>query len=182
MEPFLDMPLVAPNHIEKGTGRLLAVETARDQGAESGKYLVRPGQVVYSKIRPSLAKATMVGFSCLCSADMYALQGKPGVVLNSYLMWILLSRAFTDIVVDQSARVAMPKVNQESLGAAPIWYPSVQEQEAIVAYLQKETGEIDRSIADVRASIALSKERRAALISAAVTGKIDVREHSGVKR
>ena len=40
---FKRLPLIAPNHIESGTGKLLLVETADEQGAESGKYLFRRG-------------------------------------------------------------------------------------------------------------------------------------------
>lgn len=57
--------------------------------------------------------------------------------------------------------------------AAPL--PPSGEQSLIADYLDHETAEIDATIADAREAIALSKERRAALISAAVTGKIDVR-------
>jgi len=53
--------------------------------------------------------------------------------------------------------------------------PPRREQDAIVTYLDIETAEFDAAIADAREAIALSKERRAAVISAAVTGKIDVR-------
>lgn len=53
--------------------------------------------------------------------------------------------------------------------------PSIAEQGNIVDHLDQETAELDAAIADAREAIALSKERRAALISAAVTGKIDVR-------
>jgi type I restriction enzyme, S subunit len=48
--------LIAPNHVESGTGRILYTETAVEQGAISGKYLVRPGDIIYSKIRPALNK------------------------------------------------------------------------------------------------------------------------------
>ncbi|MDD9828150.1 MAG: restriction endonuclease subunit S, partial [Deltaproteobacteria bacterium] len=44
------------------------------------------------------------------------------------------------------------------------------------AYLDRETGKIDALIGKVEGAIALLREYRAALISAAVTGKIDVRE------
>jgi type I restriction enzyme S subunit len=54
--------------------------------------------------------------------------------------------------------------------------PSIQEQTAIAAFLDRETAHIDRLIAATDKSIALAQERRSALISAAVTGKIDVRE------
>lgn len=56
--------------------------------------------------------------------------------------------------------------------------PSIEEQQAIVSWLVDELDEIDAAIADAKESIKLSKERRAALISAAVTGKIDVRNHT----
>ena len=51
-EQFREKVLIAPNHIESGTGRILHMETANEQGAISGKYLVEPGDIIYSKIRP----------------------------------------------------------------------------------------------------------------------------------
>ena len=53
---------------------------------------------------------------------------------------------------------------------------SVHEQRAISHYLDQETGKIDTLVAMVREAIDRLKELRTALISAAVTGKIDVRE------
>ena len=50
IEPYASMLLIAPNHIESGTGQLLATETAREQGADSGKYAFDAGAVLYSKI------------------------------------------------------------------------------------------------------------------------------------
>ncbi|WP_157571426.1 restriction endonuclease subunit S [Kocuria rosea] len=57
----------------------------------------------------------------------------------------------------------------------PFLRPPKAEQQAIVERLNHETKEVNAAISDAQKSIALSKERRAALISAAVTGKIDVR-------
>lgn len=56
--------------------------------------------------------------------------------------------------------------------------PDLTVQEDFLHNLRSETAEIDAAIADARESIELSKERRAAVISAAVTGKIDVRDHA----
>lgn len=53
--------------------------------------------------------------------------------------------------------------------------PPIPEQSAIVAYLDRETSRIDALSAKAREMIDVLKERRQALISAAVTGKIDVR-------
>lgn len=68
-------------------------------------------------------------------------------------------------------------LNAEQVGNFRIPTPSLDEQREISAYLDDETAEIDAAIADAREAMELSKERRAALISAAVTGKIDVRSH-----
>src|SRR3989442_14160070 len=54
--------------------------------------------------------------------------------------------------------------------------PERIEQQAIVEMLDRETAEIDALIAKVREGIEKLKEYRTALISAAVTGKIDVRD------
>jgi type I restriction enzyme S subunit len=55
-----------------------------------------------------------------------------------------------------------------------VLYPPLNEQRAIADDLTQQQRATDSAIADAREAIALSKERRAALISAAVTGKIDV--------
>ena len=55
-------------------------------------------------------------------------------------------------------------------------FPPLPEQQAIAAYLDEQTARFDALMAEARRGIELLKERRTALISAAVTGKIDVRE------
>ena len=54
-------------------------------------------------------------------------------------------------------------------------YPPLKEQAAISATLDRETARIDALIGKVEHSITLLKERRAAFITAAVTGQIDLR-------
>ena len=54
-------------------------------------------------------------------------------------------------------------------------YPSLGEQETISIHLDSQISRIVRSIAKVQESIATLREYRTALVSAAVTGKIDVR-------
>jgi len=56
--------------------------------------------------------------------------------------------------------------------------PPIKEQAAIVSHLDAETSRLDGLKVEVEQSITLLKERRAALISAAVTGKIDVRGYA----
>ena len=57
--------------------------------------------------------------------------------------------------------------------------PPLSEQRAIADYLDRETAKIDRMVAKVETAIARLREYRTALITAAVTGKIDVREALG---
>jgi type I restriction enzyme S subunit len=57
----------------------------------------------------------------------------------------------------------------------PITQPPLDEQSAIADYIAKQLDRWDRLIAEGVRSVELLQERRSALISAAVTGKIDVR-------
>lgn len=168
-----DLILIAPNHIESGTGRLLFRETASDQGAESGKYPCKKGDIVYSKIRPKLAKATIAPEDCLCSADMYPLRGGDSFY-NKYLLFFLLTQKFTNWAVLESERVAMPKINRDSLSVVKLPKPMRAEQQAIASFLDKETSKIDTLVSESESAIELLKERRSALITNAVTGKINV--------
>jgi len=67
-------------------------------------------------------------------------------------------------------------LNTDTIGDIYLPRPSDAEQEAIVQCLDRETARIDALVAKVREAINRLKELRTALISAAVTGKIDVRE------
>ena len=82
-------------------------------------------------------------------------------------------------LVVASTRAAQPHLNAEELGDALILLPPLPEQGAIAAYLNRETAKLDVLGAKVREAIERLKELRAALISAAVTGRIDVREEAG---
>lgn len=173
--PYNDYILIAPNHIESGTGRLLEKQTAEEQGADSGKYICKLGEVVYSKIRPALAKVCISPENnVICSADMYPINGKNGLN-NDFLMWFLLCDSFTRFAVNQADRVAMPKINRDSLGECRIPVPPKLEQNRIVTLIKHKTAVLDALINKSSKTILLMQERRTALVSAAVTGKIDLR-------
>ena len=80
-----------------------------------------------------------------------------------------------------STRSAQPHLNAEELGEALILLPPITEQRNIAAFLDSETARLDSLIAKVREAIECLRELRTALISAAVTGRIDVREEAGCK-
>ena len=172
---YRNMVLIAPNHIESGTGRLLAQETAAEQNAESGKYTCKEGAVIYSKIRPALAKVVIAPCDCLCSADMYPMSCSEKAD-PEWLFYLMLSTPFTAWAVLESDRVAMPKINRESLSGLRVFVPPIEEQKHMVGYVNTQLRRIDSLIEKTHRSIELLKEKRSALITAAVTGKIDVRE------
>lgn len=170
--PYSELPLYAPNHIEPATGRLLGVETAAEQGADSGKYPVRSGEVVYSKIRPALRKLIIAPKDGLCSADMYAISPVRGVSAR-FLFWAMLSEGFSSAATLASDRVAMPKVNRDTLADFPLPHPPLATQKAIAAFLDRKTAAIDALIARKQRLLDLLAEKRAALINQVVIKGLD---------
>ena len=68
---------------------------------------------------------------------------------------------------------AVPSFSEGDQGQLPIAIPPVSEQYAIVDYLDRETARLDELAARTRDTTALLRERRAALVAAAVTGQIE---------
>lgn len=67
------------------------------------------------------------------------------------------------------------RIKQNDLDNLPLPIPPIDEQRAIVKHIDHQTSRIDTLIAKAEEHIALAKERRAALITAAVTGQFDIR-------
>ena len=74
---------------------------------------------------------------------------------------------------------SMQNIGQDTIRELVSAWPSLQEQRAIVVYLDRETARMDGIAQAIRAQIGTVREYRQALISAAVTGKIDVRGEAG---
>ena len=72
-----------------------------------------------------------------------------------------------------------PKLMNNVMKGIRVPFPPVEEQQAIADFLDRETAKIDRMVAKVETAIDRLREYRTALITAAVTGKIDVREALG---
>ncbi|MGO3343183.1 restriction endonuclease subunit S [Glutamicibacter arilaitensis] len=90
---------------------------------------------------------------------------------KDYLVLLLRARKLNDL----ADKTAQPLITGSLVTAQRLPHPPIEVQRSIASYVRHETAEIDAAIADAREAITLSKERRAAVISAAVTGKIDVR-------
>jgi type I restriction enzyme S subunit len=77
-----------------------------------------------------------------------------------------------------TSKSAQPNLSMENLGNLPIPIPPKVEQDKIVEYIHKIGGGYLTLIVEAERAIELLLERRIALISAAVTGKIDVRGYA----
>jgi len=132
---YRDMILIAPNHIESGTGKIIGKETAIQQAAISGKYFAKLGAVILSKIRPNLAKVCMADQDCLTSADMYPLTAMSRIT-PAYLKQVLLSKRFTHYATESSVRGNIPKINREELGGYKFALPPLDEQMTITAGIE----------------------------------------------
>ncbi|WHZ41658.1 restriction endonuclease subunit S [Rahnella bonaserana] len=96
------------------------------------------------------------------------------VIDNKYLYYWL--GGYKDDIIRLSSGGGQPNINQEKVASLKISSPILKEQTQIATFLDHETAKIDTLIDLQQQQIDLLKERRTALISAAVTGKIDVRD------
>ncbi|MCX6698313.1 MAG: restriction endonuclease subunit S [Methanomicrobiales archaeon] len=81
--------------------------------------------------------------------------------------------AMRDFVLGSANGSTFPSVTSENLGLYPICHPSIPEQTAIATFLDRETARIDALIAKKERQIELLQEKRATLISHAVTKGLD---------
>jgi len=83
---------------------------------------------------------------------------------------------FWKVAFDGGAKSTVDSLRRPMITNFIMVVPPLDEQQAIVDFLDRETNQIDALITKVETAIEKLKEYRTALISAAVTGKIDVRE------
>ncbi len=90
---------------------------------------------------------------------------------------VFLSRLLLALNLNQYAsKTAQPLITGETIKNIRVCIPTLHEQQEIIIFLNIQTSKIDLLIQKAEQQIELMKERRTALISAAVTGKIDVRD------
>lgn len=158
---FQNWPHIAPNHIESETGRLLPYHTIAQDGVTSPKHRFSAGQVLYSKIRPYLAKVVVTDFDGLCSADMYPIESDLDA---RFLKWWMLTREFTRRAAGEQARTVLPKINVRALSALPVPVPPLREQRRIVEILEDHLSRLDAAASSLEVA-----SRRLRLLVASAT-------------
>ncbi len=147
--------------------------------------LVRPGDLVVNRASGSIP---LLGSAAIVTQSPYRLilsdktfRLIPNARTSShYLYWLLNSRIYREQVESRvsGADGLANNLPQSTLKRFVLPVPPIEEQDQISSYLTDRCTQIDKSIATARRGAALARERRAALISAAVTGKVDGREAS----
>lgn len=186
-----DGPHFSPNYVDDGVMFLSARNIKLDRWSlddakfvseedalEFSKRVVpEPGDVLYTKGGTTgIARVVDLDFPFQVWVHVAVLKVRHDLMDPSFLAYALNSGP----CYDQSQLFTRGATNND-LGLTRIVnivipLPPLDEQRRIVAHLDEETAKIDTLIEETERFIELSRERRSALITAAVTGQIDVRK------
>jgi type I restriction enzyme S subunit len=139
---------------------------------------VLDGDIIVSTVRTylkAIAPIIKPPSNLVCSTGFAVIRPRKDLI-PAYAKYFMQSGYFIDEVIARSVGVSYPAINSSEMICIRMPLPSREDQMIIAAYLDDQTSRIDTLIDKARRSIELAKEHRTALISAAVTGKIDVRE------
>ncbi|MDL4840342.1 restriction endonuclease subunit S [Aquibacillus rhizosphaerae] len=128
------------------------------------------GKVATVKNKPEKAILNSGIFVTRCSNEKY---------LTEYMYWVLSSNIFDRYIKYMETGSTIKHLYQETFVNFTYPLPGIDEQKAIVKYLNEITNDIDFVISDTRSQIEKVKEYRQSLIYEAVTGKIDLRNYKG---
>lgn len=173
-----NIPWVSPKDMKAEEIHGAEESITEDGLINSTSNLVAPSTVLMV-VRSGILKHTIPvainRIEVALNQDMKALTLQPDLCLpHFFLRWV---QGLNDELLLAWAKqgATVESLEQEYLANTIIPLPPLPEQTAIVAYLDTQTAKFDTLTAEAERAIALLKERRSALISAAVTGKIDVR-------
>jgi len=101
----------------------------------------------------------------------------PGDSVTSGFLLVAIRANASQAYFDSMAKGATFKeITIDALRRTPLAIPPFDEQVAITQFVEQKVGRLDALLLEAKRSIELLKERRSALIAAAVTGQIDVRQ------
>lgn len=173
------IPYIGPSDLP-GEGASPALESLRrttpEIAAGYGRSILQGGDIVVS-IGPAFGRVGLLSDDLAganLTQDTVRVATRPEKINADYLVWVLSSRVAEDYWDYEILGATFRRLNLGTLGETPIPYPSLDEQQRITVAVAEAIAKIDEAIDVAKRTIELARERRAALISAAVTGKIDV--------
>ncbi len=175
------VPYIGPSDIvgEGLSPERNALRTTTPEIASAYQRSVLAGGDVVVSIGPAYGKIAVVSGGLTgvnLTQDTVRVALRPDLADSRFVVWALLSRQTDEYWDSQIMGATFRRLNLGTLARTPIPLVSIDEQRRIAHYLDEQTARIDTLIAETNRFIELSKERRSALITAAVTGQIDVRE------
>jgi type I restriction enzyme, S subunit len=140
-------------------------------------FVPSAGDVLLAIVGATLGKAAIVppDFGKFHIQRSLAVFRPSARVMPQWLLYAIGSAGFQRTLWENVGFSAQPGIYLGSLQNFVVPLPPLEEQQVISAWLGRKIGGLDELIAEGQKSMNLLQERRAALISAAVTGKIDVR-------
>ncbi len=163
--------VIALENIESLTGKFVKSEST--YSGEDVAFI--KDDILFSKLRPYLAKVYRCQGKGIAFGDL--LTYRPFSDTNSsFLFYSMISAWFIEIVDSSTYGAKMPRASSDFVSEMYIPFPPQKEQEEIAKYLDKTLLIFDELSQKSKNTINLMQERKTALISAAVTGKIDVRD------
>ena len=161
-------PWVRPEDISEGGEPVMASKFLSDKGRSMARH-VAPCSVLICCIG-TIGKTGMVYQSVSTNQQITAAESRS----NPRYLYFVTVAARIELETMATGNV-LRILNTERLGAIKYPIPPLGEQATIATFLDHETAKIDALIGEAEHATELLQERRSALISAAVTGKIDVR-------
>jgi type I restriction enzyme S subunit len=142
----------------------------------SQKYCPKQNDVYVVKSGATTGKVAIVDLQEEFNiwSPLAAIRCDPTLALPRFVFHALGSDYFQGLVKTSWSDGTQPNIGMEVLENLSVIVPPVPEQLAIVEHIERETAKLDALRAAAERTIGLLKERRAALITVAVTGKVDV--------
>ena len=181
-DPLREILYVDIGSISPSKGMTATEEMVLEDAPSRARRLVQDGDTIVSTVRTYLRAVAPVRHP---PPEMVVSTGfaviRPRDIDSDYCSWALREHRFIEEVVANSNGVSYPAINASQIGELSITVPPIAEQRAIAQYLDQKTARIDTLSERATAAIERLNEYRTALITAAVTGKIDVREPSAAE-
>jgi type I restriction enzyme S subunit len=141
---------------------------------------VLPGDVLISRLNMPVGRACIVpelDERIVTSVDNVIVRPNPNFSRQFLVLLLSCDGHFANMEI-LARGTTMQRISRSTLGRVRFAFPPLSEQVAIAVCLNRETAQIDALIAKTEQSISLLRERRSALITAAVTGQLNVLEDS----
>ena len=161
---------VGLENIESWTGELLLDH--QPDSVDSTVVTFAPGDVLFGKLRPYLAKVARPDFEGTATSEVLVMRPLEDCS-QSYLAYCLLNAPYIRWIDTLTYGAKMPRVSPDEVACSLIPLPPLSEQQAITAFLDGETARIDALVAKKERLIELLQEKRTALITRAVTKGLD---------